>query len=192
MRNPVLEGPPQGLMEVGSLVGEHVDGLVEVAVGGGLGDPERMAVAGDLRPVPEPRDHEHRLEPAGQRPAAFSRPAGFTFLAQQSGDVADEFQRDVEHGRISDHVEPFGGEVDLVVRPLLPEAPRLFQQVVVCLCVCPNVPVRCRECLSVRIDHAEKTSVGTTAFFFTGPNWRAQAQQTRSSEEVATSFTRME
>jgi hypothetical protein len=37
MRDAVLGGSGQGLVEVGSLLGEDVDGFVDIPVGGGLG-----------------------------------------------------------------------------------------------------------------------------------------------------------
>ena len=61
MRDALIQGSLQGLVEVEGAVGEDVDDLVQVPVGGGLGDPERFAVPGDVRPVPEPRDREQGL-----------------------------------------------------------------------------------------------------------------------------------
>lgn len=41
----------------------------------------------------------------------------------------NQFLRNIEHGAIDDHVEPYGGTVDLVVRTLLPKAPPHFSDI---------------------------------------------------------------
>ena len=58
----------QRLAQARRLRGEHLDGLVQVPVGGGLRDPEAAAQPDDIGPVPEPAQDKDRLFPAGQRP----------------------------------------------------------------------------------------------------------------------------
>lgn len=42
------------------------DGLVPAPIGGDLRQPERCTVAGDVEPVPQPRDRKERLVETGQ------------------------------------------------------------------------------------------------------------------------------
>ena len=106
VRKPLLDGLLQGLVQRGRPRGEHLDGLVLVPVGGGLGDPETLAQPADVRPVPEPRQGEHRLLPAGQG----TRPVPGADLAavsgQQPGHEHHQWQRDVKDDTIGQHAEP--------------------------------------------------------------------------------------
>lgn len=121
----VGDGAVQCLVEAGGLAGQDVDDLVQVAVGGGLGEPECDAVQADVGLGAEPGQGEQGLIEAGQAPGALRCAPAAALPVEQAADIAEQFTGDVEHGRIGDHVEPSRYE-DLVVRPLLPEAPRLF------------------------------------------------------------------
>ena len=104
----LLHGPFQGLAQRGRRRGQDFDGLVFVPVRGGLGDPEALAQPPDVRPVPEPRQGEHRLLPAGQG----TRPVPGADLAAVSGQQArheqHQWQRDVKDDTIGQHAEPPG------------------------------------------------------------------------------------
>lgn len=55
----------QGLLQVGGVVGDYVEGLVEVAVAGGLGQAVITGQAVDGGGVEHPSAHHHGLGPAG-------------------------------------------------------------------------------------------------------------------------------
>jgi len=106
-----LEAAVAGYEELGFRVtpgGEHADGLVEVAVGGGLGDPQALPDQRYVTALPEPHQREHGLIGAAQRPAAGPGATVDPLGAQQGGEELRQFGGHVEHGRIGDHVEPFG------------------------------------------------------------------------------------
>jgi hypothetical protein len=85
VREAVLPGPLQRLVQVRGLAGEHRDHLVQVPVGGGPRD--RMVTGQRIRagPVAEPPQAQHRLPEAGQRLAAPGRPAQPALGRQQLG-----------------------------------------------------------------------------------------------------------
>ena len=118
VREPLVFGSFQRLVQVRSLLGEDGDHLVHIPVGGGPGD----AVVTGQRPgagaVAEPPHAQHGLPKAGQRPAAARGAAAATLGQQQFRGELHQFPGDVKRGTIGDHVEP-SAEVDLVVRPLL-------------------------------------------------------------------------
>lgn len=99
VRQPFGGGLLEGVVQVGGLAGEDVDGLMEVAVAGEMPNAlpcrVRWAVAGSRR---------SRRSPGPSRSVLWcpSWCRGPAFLAKQAGDVADEVTRDVEHGRIDD------------------------------------------------------------------------------------------
>ena len=93
-------------MPAGRAGGQHRHGLVQVPVGGGLGNLEAPAEPGDIGPVPEPRQGEDGLVPAGQCPAA-ARGADLPPPGQQQlRDVPDQFHGNAGHDTIGDHAEP--------------------------------------------------------------------------------------
>src|SRR5690348_6704137 len=106
--NPLPGGPVQGLAQRRGLRGEHVDGLVLVPVGGGLGDPEAGAQAADVRPVPEPGQREDRLLPAGQGTGPGPGAELPAMLRQQARYEGRQLERDIEHDTIRQHAEPPG------------------------------------------------------------------------------------
>jgi hypothetical protein len=119
VREALLAGPVQCLAQLRGLIGEHLDDLVPVAVGGG---PRDAMVAGQglgRRAVAEPAQAQHRLPEAGQRPAAARGAAAAALGGQQLRGELHQFPRDVERGTIGDHVEPSGRSRSLA-RPLLP------------------------------------------------------------------------
>lgn len=100
------EARAQDLGQLRRLGGEHVDALVQIPVGGGDRDTGVTGQGGERRVLAEPAQHEHRLAKWRQGTAAASgtslAPAG----VQQSGQILGERSRDIERGRIGDHVEP--------------------------------------------------------------------------------------
>jgi hypothetical protein len=89
----------------GRLLRQDLDGLRDVAVGGGAGDAVVAASASTRGAVPELAQRQHRLVPAGQLPAPCLRGVPAALGRQQPGQVAKQFRGDVEHGTIGDHVE---------------------------------------------------------------------------------------
>jgi hypothetical protein len=140
VREPLVFGSFQRLVQVRSLLCEDGDHLVHIPVGGGPGD----AVVTGQRPgagaVAEPPHTQHGLPKAGQRPAAARGAAAVTLGQQQFGGELHQFPGDVKRGTIGDHVEP-SAEVDLVVRPSSTGAPRPCLGGPVPPRVCPDVPV---------------------------------------------------
>ena len=102
----------QGLVQRGRLRGEHVDGLVLVPVGGGLGDPGAWP-SGGCPAGPETRPA--RRPPASSRSGHASRPGcrspggALPAAATRTGPV----ERDVKGDTIGDHAEPPGTGRDL-------------------------------------------------------------------------------
>ena len=97
----------QRFVQVGSAGGEHPDGLIEVAVGGGLGDSQALPDQRDVAALPEPHQREHGLISAAQRPGVGPSTAGNALGGQQLSQERHQLGGHVEHGRIGDHVEPF-------------------------------------------------------------------------------------
>jgi hypothetical protein len=97
----------QRVVQVGGAGGEHADGLVEVAVGGGLGDPQAPAGQRDFAALPEPHQREHRVVGAAQRPGPGPGAAGEALGGEQLGYERHQLAGHIEHDRIGDHVEPF-------------------------------------------------------------------------------------
>ncbi|GHG24562.1 hypothetical protein Shyd_86250 [Streptomyces hydrogenans] len=90
--------PGEGFLETGCPAGQHVQGLVDVAPGGGLGYPETGPELRERLVLPQVHQREKRLlEAAELAPAGV---AGLAVLVQQPGDMLDELMRDIEHGRI--------------------------------------------------------------------------------------------
>lgn len=94
------------------LRGECVDGLVQVAIRGGLEIPNPLPVSATLR-----RSQNHTITNSAcvKQPSALvpRRVPGMPLRGQQRRDEGNQFPRDVEYGAIGDHVEPFRSEVDL-------------------------------------------------------------------------------
>ncbi|TVP35668.1 hypothetical protein A3L22_30350 [Streptomyces griseus subsp. griseus] len=77
---------------------QHVQGLVDVTPGGGLGYPETGAELRERLVLPQVHQGEQRLlETAELAPAGV---AGLAVLVQQPSDMLDQLMRDVERGRI--------------------------------------------------------------------------------------------
>jgi hypothetical protein len=104
MREPQVPGPFQRLAQLRGLLGEHVDDLVAVAVGGGPGDTvvAGQRIAGGA--VAEPAQPQHRLPEAGQRPAAPRGAAAAPLGQQQVRGELGQFPGHVKRGTIGDHV----------------------------------------------------------------------------------------
>ena len=106
MREALVLGPLQRLVQIWRLPGEHRDDLVQVPVGGG---PRDAMVAGQRvggGPVAEPAQPQHRLPEAGQRPAAARSAAAAPLGEQELRGELHQFPGNVERGTIGDHVEP--------------------------------------------------------------------------------------
>src|SRR6266702_5115712 len=153
---PLLNGPVQGLAQRGRLRGEHLDGLVLVPVRGGLRDPETLAQPGDVRAVPEPRQREDRLLPAGQG----TRPVPGTELApvicQQPGHEHHQWQRDVKNDTIGQHAEP-PGRRGILVETSSTGGSAFPRDLYACPRVCPDG----RYAANAGFTLTEKTSVQT-------------------------------
>lgn len=93
--------------------GEHATGLVEVAVGDGLGDPQ--VLAGQRHARDARGTTPARTAPASRSSVPWSRPGcrGRGAHRPTARQEPDQFPGDVEDGRISEHVEPFREEDDL-------------------------------------------------------------------------------
>ncbi len=88
----------KGFMKAGCPAGQDVQGLVDVAPGGGLRYPETRSQLGECLVLPQMDQREQSLLEAPE-PA----PAGVTGLAmlvQQPGNMLNQLMRDIEHGRI--------------------------------------------------------------------------------------------
>jgi hypothetical protein len=96
----------QRLVQIRGLGLQHVDGLVEIAVGGGLGDAQAAADQRDVAALTEPHQREQGLLAAAQRPGAGAGTPGAAFVGEQPGQEGHQLAGHVEHGRIGDHVEP--------------------------------------------------------------------------------------
>jgi hypothetical protein len=84
VRQSVVDGALQRLVQVRSLGGQHRDALVQVAVGGGAGDLVVTAEPRGVGAVPEPAQHQHRLPEAGQRPGALAGATAAALGARQT------------------------------------------------------------------------------------------------------------
>ena len=105
----LLNGPVQGLAQRRRRRGEHLDGLVLVPVCGGLRDPEARAQPADVRPVPEPRQREDRLLPAGQGTGPIPGADLAAVLGQQARHEHRQLEGDVKGDTIGQHAEPPAG-----------------------------------------------------------------------------------
>jgi hypothetical protein len=141
------------------LVGEDLDDFVDVSVCGGAGNPVIASQGGHIGAVAEPPQAHHGLPEAGQRPDALSGAAPAALGRQQPGEVVDQFPRDVEHGSIDDHVEPFGGRVDLVVNLFCRRLHGHFRDMAIHPGTCPSAPFWSHQLLTVRTELAEITSL---------------------------------
>jgi hypothetical protein len=150
----LLSGFLQGLVQGGGLRGEHCDSLILVPVGRGLGDPEALAEAADVRLVTEPRKDEDGLVPAAQGAGSAPGADVGAVPGQQGRDLEREGQGHVESDPIIDHAEP-SVKLGLVVRPLLPglrTPPGIFSYIRVSACSSAYIAY-------VRLGLAEKTSL---------------------------------
>lgn len=96
----------EGFMEAWGPGGQHLQGLVHVAPGGGLRYREPGAELGERLVLAQVDKREQCLVEAAELP-----PAGVTraaVLVQQPGNVLNELMRDVERGRIRNQQGPFG------------------------------------------------------------------------------------
>lgn len=75
------------------LRGEDGDDLVELAVGGGTGDPVITPARGDIGAVAEPAQAKHRLPVAGQGPAVGAGTAPAALGVEQPAHVLGQFTR---------------------------------------------------------------------------------------------------
>lgn len=74
VRQPGVLGRGEGLPQIKSVSGEHVDPLVQVSVDGLGADGVVGGEPGDAGAIDEPAQDQHRLGEAAQRPAA---PCGY-------------------------------------------------------------------------------------------------------------------
>ena len=147
VRHPRGQGVLQLLLQPRRAGREHVDGLVQVAVSGGLRQPEAAAEPRDVPFVPEPGQGEQRLPVAAQPAGSLPRADLAAVTGQQAGNEPDQVPGHVEHDTIGDHAEPLPGSGCSLARLLLPGAPRLPGD----LRVCPHV------CLDVQLRHVCRT-----------------------------------
>jgi hypothetical protein len=103
------QSPLEGLAQLRGLRGQHLDDLIQVAVGGGLGQAEPGAQPRDAHLVPEPGQPEQRLPVAAQPAGVFPGPDLAAAGSQQPGNEHDQGNRNIESGTIGDHAEPFRG-----------------------------------------------------------------------------------
>ncbi|MGY3061303.1 hypothetical protein ACVWZD_005548 [Streptomyces sp. TE3672] len=142
-------------MQVGGLVGEDIDALVQVAIAGGLGDADVAGQAVHAAAFAEPAEHQDRLAERSKCPGAFRSPDLSPVGDQQSRKEFHRVARDVERGNISDQREASGSADDLAretcptrgFMPVRSQGQRVW-----------SAPVR--RFRPVREDHfAERTSV---------------------------------
>ncbi len=106
MRIALGRGPLQRRAQLGGLVCEHRDDLVQVPVGGG---PRDAVIAGERvrgGAIAEPPQPQHRLPKAGQHPASARGAAPLALGEQQLRNEPGQFPGDVKRGTIGDHAEP--------------------------------------------------------------------------------------
>src|SRR5271165_626444 len=158
VRTPLLNGLVQGLAQRGRLRGEHLDGLVLVPVRGGLGDPEPRAQPPDVRPVPEPRQREDRLLPAGQGTRPVPRADLAAVSGQQLRHEHRQWQRDVKDDTIGQHAKPPEPEGILVETSCTGGSAFPGD-----LDACPRVCLYDRYARNARFTLAEKTSISLSS-----------------------------
>jgi len=132
----------QDLVEIGCLGCEDVDGLVEVAVAGGLRDPGVAGQTVHAAALAEPAQHHDRLAERAQRAGALRCPQRPAVGGEQTGKVFHDVARDVERGNIGDQREASGCMDSLVVRTVLPGALRLSAAGVPPQGIAANAPLR--------------------------------------------------
>ena len=154
---PGSAGPVQALR----LSGQHVDGFVDVAVGGRAGD----AVVGGEPAGPARRTSAARGAPgpAGELPAAGRGAAAAALGGEQPGQVPKQFRGHVERGTIGDQVESWWRKGS-VVRPLLLGLHGCLQACPDCLRACLErtsrmVKDQVPDPLSARSPHSNLTLV---------------------------------
>lgn len=96
----------QDLVQLRCLAGEHVDVLVQVAVGGGLGEAVIAGQVGDPARVAEPAQDELGLSPGRAGPLGRPEIVGPAMPVQQTGEEGQSFDRHVTDGRVGENVGP--------------------------------------------------------------------------------------
>lgn len=112
-----------GLVEVRSVGGQHVDALVQVPVGSGLGQAEVAGQVDDPRRVAAPAQDELRLGPGRACPLVRTGVVGHAVAVQQAGEVVQGFSGYVADGRVDKHVGSLRRMVFLVENRSSREAP---------------------------------------------------------------------
>ena len=97
----------QDLVQVGGLVGQHVDTLLDVAVAGGPADVVVPGQSVDGGVIAKPPQDQDRLFVAGRRAGARAGAASPTFGVQQGRKVPNGALVHIEGGSTGNHVEPF-------------------------------------------------------------------------------------
>ena len=92
----------QHVLEVRRLGCEHLQSLVEAAVGGGEADAVVAGELGHAGAVDEPAQDQHRLPEAGQRAAALTGTQLDPSRMQELGQVLGGLPADIEHGSVGD------------------------------------------------------------------------------------------
>src|SRR5699024_6279063 len=97
----------EDVVQVGSMVGQHVDTLVDVAVAGGPGAVVIPGQSVDGCVIAKPPQDQDRLFVAGQGPGARTGAASPSFGVHEGQKVPKGGLAHVEGGSIGNHVEPF-------------------------------------------------------------------------------------
>ena len=99
--------PVQDVGDLGGSLGDHLQGLVQVAVAGGLPDPGVAGQGPHIGAVLEPPQHQDGLAPGRAGPLMRADVVGATVSGQPAADGAHSGNGDVESGTIGQHAEPF-------------------------------------------------------------------------------------
>jgi hypothetical protein len=123
IRRLLLARGVQRVVQVRCGRGQHIDALMQVAVGSRQRHPMIDRELRKAGRVPKPAQHQHRLFPSGQNAPAASGAAPPPLGSQQSGEVGHHRSSNGQGGTIGDHVEPSGQDL-IFANPVLPGAPR--------------------------------------------------------------------
>jgi len=99
--------PVQDVGDLGGSLGDHLQGLVQVAVAGGLRDPGVAGQGPHIGALLEPPQHQDGLTPGRAGPLMRADVVGATVSGQPAADGAHSGDGDVESGTIGQHAEPF-------------------------------------------------------------------------------------
>ncbi len=124
MRQPTLVGSVQGVLQVASFVGEYLDHLVEVAIGGSAGDAVVAAQRGGISTVAKPAQAHDCLLKSTSAPPSLSGCGGGDVQHAAAGRPAGQAR--AEHQAWHDRQSRGALTVESrsLARPLLPRAPR--------------------------------------------------------------------